>query len=112
MKYPSLVRPSQCKTPIKVTVYSGEIDENGAPEILAQVEMRCNYQSKVQTVYNSNKELITINGSAYFVGDAFPDINEIVDGEVEILGMTHKVYRSMKARNDDGSVNYTRLELI
>ena len=112
MIYPSLVRKSQCKMPIKITIYSGDIDENGAPEIIEQVETLCNYQSKVQTVFNDKKEMITINGSAYFIGDLFPSLNEIIDGEVEILGMKHKIYRSMKARNEDGSVNYTKLELI
>jgi hypothetical protein len=112
MKYPSLVRHSQCKTPIKITVYTGDIDEDGAPEILAQIDTKCNYQSKTQTVYNANKEVIAINGSAYFVGDILPDISEILDGEVEVLGMKHKIHRSIKARNDDGSVNYTKLELI
>ena len=112
MKYLPLVRKSQCKTPIKITAYSGELDEHGAPEILKQIETFCNYQSKTQTVYDSNKEIITINGSAYFNGDLFPDLNEIIDGEVEVLGMKHKIHRSIKARNDDGSVNYTHLQLI
>lgn len=112
MKYPSLVRKSQCKMPITVILYSGEIDDEGAPEILKQETTLCNYQSKTQTVYNENKEVITINGSAYFIGDLFPDVNEIIDGEVEVLGMKHKIYRSIKARNVDGSVNYTKLELI
>ena len=112
MKYPSLVRKSQCKMPIKVTVYTGDIDENGAPEVLKQIDALCNYQSKTQTTYNENKEIITINGSAYFIGDLLPDMNEILDGEVEVLGMKHKIHRAIKARNDDGSINYTKLELI
>ena len=112
MRYPCLVRKSQCKIPIKITVYTGDIDEDGAPEVLQEINTLCNYQSKAQTVYNEKKEIITINGSAYFVGDLFPEIPEILDGEVEVLGMKHKILRSMKARNEDGTVNYTKLELI
>lgn len=112
MKYPALVRKSQCKTPIKVIIYTGDIGDDGAPEILKELNALCNYQSKVQTVYGDDKQIITINGSAYFVGDLAPDIAEILDGEVEVLGMRHKIYRTIKARNVDGSVNYTKLELI
>lgn len=112
MKYPTLVRKSQCKMPIKVVVYTGDINDEGAPEVLKEIEAMCNYQSKVQTVYNAEKQIITINGAAYFVGDLTPDIPEILDGEVEVLGMKHKIYRSIKARNDDGTVNFTKLELI
>ena len=112
MKYPALVRKSQCRIPIKVVIYTGDVDDEGAPEVLKELDALCNYQSKVQTVYNAEKQIITINGAAYFVGDLAPDISEILDGEVEVLGMKHKIYRSIKARNSDGSVNYTKLELI
>ena len=112
MKFPALVRKSQCKIPIKVVIYTGDIDEDGAPETLAIVNALCNYQSKPQTVYNDEKELITINASAYFVGDLFPDVNEILDGEAEVLGMKYKINKAIKARNEDGTVNFTKLELI
>ena len=112
MKYPSLIRKSQCKIPINITVYSGDVDEDGAPVVIANLQLKCNYQSKPQTVYKGEKQVITINGSAYFVGDILPDINEILDGEVEVLGMKQKIFRAIKARNEDGTVNYTKLELI
>jgi hypothetical protein len=80
--------------------------------VVAEINTLCNYQSKVQTTYNDNKELIVVNGTAFFPGDLLEEIDEIVDGEVEIFNMKHKILRSTKARNIDGTVNFTKLELI
>lgn len=52
-----------------------------------------------------------MSGEALFCGDIAPD-SPIVDGAVEIGGREYKIYGSEKAKNPDGTVNYTRLELI
>lgn len=111
MIYPSLVRKSQCRTPITITVY-GDINENGAPEIIKEVSLFCNYQSSVSTIYTAEKNAITINATAFLIGDPFPELADIKDGEVIVFGNRQKIYRSAKCRNDDGSVNYTRLDLV
>ena len=55
--------------------------------------------------------MITLSGEALFCGDIAPD-SPIIDGAVEIGGREYKIYGSEKAKNPDGTVNYTRLELI
>jgi hypothetical protein len=49
---------------------------------------------------------------ALFNGDIAPDADTI-EGDVEVLsGIHRRIYASQKNRNPDGTVNYTRLELI
>lgn len=110
MKYPSLVPPSVCRTPIRLTLYADELSENGAPVVVFTYEGRCNYQDSAARVYTDDKHYIQLSGKALFTGDLCPDMEEIAHGEAEIFGETRTVYRGAKARNPDGSVNYTQIE--
>ena len=112
MKYPCLVDKRFCKTPIKVTIYREGNDEDGAPLTGVEFEGLCNYQDSAKTVLTAEKRLIQLSAQAYFIGDIAPDLAVISDGEVEICGEKRKIAQGMKARNPDGSVNYTRLDLI
>ena len=47
-----------------------------------------------------------------FDGDIAPDMAVISGGTVEVFGEKRRIERGMKARNPDGSVNYTRLEVV
>lgn len=112
MKYPSLVPDAVCKTPISLTIYMGELSENGAPVVAATYEGRCNYQDSAQRVYTDDKHYFQLSGKALFNGDICPELAVIADGEAVIFGETRKIYRGTKARNPDGSVNYTEIQLM
>lgn len=58
------------------------------------------------------KRLVKISAQLYFIGDIAPDMPNISDGEAEVFGTVRKITNGMKARNPDGTVNYTRLDLI
>ena len=110
-KYPDLVRPAQCRTPIHVCLESEDLNEDGAPEVIFEADLKCNYQSSSKKILNGQKEYIQLSGAALFTGDIAPDIPNISSGSVLVFGKTHRIARGSKCRNPDGSVNYTRLEL-
>ena len=111
MKYPQLVPDKVCSTPI--TVYrEGGLNRDGSPKRTVIFEGKCNYSEKVKQRITADKQLITLNAEALFNGDIAPDVDNI-EGEVTVLhGIHRRIYASQKCRNPDGTVNYTRLELI
>lgn len=111
MKYPKLVRKVDCKTPIRITVYSQDLGENGEQLIYGTVETYCNYQSSGKRVLTDKQQIIDISGIALLSEDIFEDLSEITHGEVEIFGEKREILKGTKARNPDGTVNYVRLEL-
>ena len=112
MKYPCLILKSVCKTPVAVTIYGEGISEDGEPVTDAVLNLMCNYQDKAKTVVTADKTAVTLSGQCYFIGDILPEIAVISNGEVEIFGQKRRIYQGEKARNPDGTVNYTRLDLI
>ena len=112
MKYPQLVPDAVCKTPIKVILYGEGLSECGEPPSSPQIDLLCNYQGVAKTVLTDQKKLVEISGRAFFNGDIAPHMPVISGGEVEVFGVTRHVLRGLKARNPDGTVNYTCLELI
>ena len=89
-----------------------EPDENGAPIVAAAYEGHCNYQDSAQRIYSDDKHTIQLSGKALLNGDICPALPAIADGEAVIFGEKRKIYRGTKARNPDGSVNYTQLDLM
>ena len=112
MKYPPLVPDAVCRTPISLTIYADELTEDGAPVVAATYEGCCNYQASAQRVYTYDKHYFQLTGKALFNGDIFPEFSFIADGEAVIFGETWRILRSTKARNPDGSVNYTEIQLM
>lgn len=112
MKYPCLVLKSVCKTPIAVTVYREGISEDGEPLTDVKLDLMCNYQDKSKTVVTADKQAVQLTAQAYFIGDISPDLPTISNGEVEAYGVTRRILQGEKARNPDGTVNYTRLDLV
>ncbi len=110
MGYPSLVRI--CKTPITVTLYSEEITEDGSVQIGAELDTLCNFQSGGKTYDTKEKHEVRLAGRAYFPGDIAPELAELSSGEAVIFGVTRRIISGEKARNPDGTVNYTRLDLV
>lgn len=111
MKYPKLVPDKVCTTPI--TVYrEGGLNRDGSPKRTVIFEGKCNYSEKTTQRMTADKQIITLNAVALFNGDIAPDADNI-EGEVNVLhGIHRRIYASQKCRDPDGTVNYTRLELI
>ena len=111
MKYPALVPDRVCTTPIKVT-RTGGLNRDGSPKQAVIFEGKCFYSEKTKQRITAEKQIITLSGEALFNGDIAPD-TDVIEGEVTVLsGLCRKIYASQKCRNPDGTVNYTRLELI
>lgn len=112
MKYPCLVPKSICKTDIQVIINQDGVSEDGEPLQALEIDTKCNYQDGAKRVLNEQQQLVQINGTALFNGDIAPDISVISSGEVNVHGEKRRIYKGTKARNPDGTVNYTKLELV
>ncbi|MFQ7001814.1 MAG: hypothetical protein ACLRRH_11125 [Clostridium sp.] len=112
MKYPSLVPNRWCKTPIHVVLNQEGISEDGEPLKALEIDTMCNYQDKAKKVLTEQQQLIEIEGTALFNGDIAPQIPSISNGTVIVNGIKRRIFRGTKARNPDGTVNYTKLELV
>ncbi|MCR4889003.1 MAG: hypothetical protein K5979_07480 [Ruminococcus sp.] len=111
MKYPKLVPDKVCTT--LITVYrEGGLNRDGSPKRTVIFEGKCNYSEKTVQRMTADRQLITLSAEALFNGDIAPDADNI-EGEVNVLhGIHRRIYASQKCRDPDGTVNYTRLELI
>jgi hypothetical protein len=107
--WPHLVR--EAKTPCEVRINTEEVDADGAPVVIVETEAFCNYQSRARKIRTEDKTFVQVSGICLFDGDLCPSIAEIADGTVKIFDETRRIVQGIKARNPDGSVNYTRLEL-
>ncbi len=107
MKYPCLVLKQFCNTPIQVVLE--EMNVYGEPETVFDQELMCNYQSTGKTVLTADKRLIQLSGIALLPGDIAPEVPNLSGGTATIHGQEWKIYEGTKARNPDGTVNYTEL---
>lgn len=112
MKYPSLVPDKMCKTDIHVYIEDEGLTEDGAPIIALDKDLKCFWQGKSKKVLDIQKKSIMISGTAYFNGDIVPNLAEIVGGSVVLFGEKRNINQGFKARNLDGTVNYTKLEIV
>lgn len=112
MVYPKLVRKENCKTDIQVVLYGEGTTEDGEPIIALDAKLKCNYQDKAKRVLTAEKVIIQLTAKAYFVGDIAPNLAVISGGQVTIFGETRSIYQGTKARNPDGTVNFTELEVM
>ena len=112
MKYPCLVEKRLCKTNISIEIEREGLNKYGEPLESILLDLKCNYQDKGKTVLTAEKKLIQLSGMAYFVGDICPELPLITSGTVTVHGVTRTIYQGTKARNPDGTVNYTLLELM
>lgn len=110
MKYPQLVPDRVCNTACTVFQTKG-LNRDGSKKRVAIFEGKCFHMEKSRQKLNAEKQLITLSGEALFNGDIAPD-DPIIDGYVEIGNKKYRIYGSEKAKNPDGTVNFTRLELI
>ena len=110
MKYPKLVR--MAKTPVYVVIEAEHTNEFGEREILLEDDFNCNYQDAAKINFKAQKQSSQVTGAIYIDGDILPGVAVISAGYVEIFGERRIIATGHKARNLDGSVNYTRLEVI
>lgn len=77
-------------------------------------EGKCNYSERSRQVMNAERQLIQLNACALIPGDIAPGRD--IAGEVVIRGAgaetVRVIYSASRARNPDGTVNYTQLELV
>lgn len=112
MNYPCLVRKKACKTPISVTLYGEGLTEDGAPVVIFEAELLCNWQDSAKTVLTAEQKRVELSGRALFPGDICPEAAAIAGGTVEVFGAKRIVAKGRKARNPDGTVNYTQLDVM
>ena len=110
-KWPQLVLPQFCRTDITVIIESEELNENGTPKILLNWSGKCNYQDKSKRVWTMDKVFVEVSGTCLIPGDIAPDIAVIPSGKVVVLDMERELILGTKARNPDGTVNFTQLVL-
>lgn len=110
MRYPKLV--VSAGIPIRVVIEKGDINEFGERQTLLDASFLCNYQDAASVKYGKEKQNEGVTGAAYIDGDIAPDAPVISSGYVEIFGQRRIIAGGRKARNLDGTVNYTRLDVI
>ena len=111
MRFPRLVPDRVCNTQVEVQLYSEELNENGSKQSI-KFSGKCNYQDQAKRVYTSEKMYVELTGVCLFNGDIAPNLANISNGKVTINGEDRTIFSGSKARNVDGTVNYTRLDLV
>jgi len=113
LKWPQLVPPQACCTPITVRLQTG-LNLDGTPKQETIFEGKCNYSEKSRPVVDAERQLIQLNARALIPGDIAPGRD--ISGEVAVHGAGAEtvriIYSASRARNPDGTVNFTQLELI
>ena len=112
MKFPCLVDKRFCKTPIKVSIDSTELNEDGELTQSLELATTCNLQMGARVSLTKDKEKIELSGVALFIGDLCPTMPVIASGTATINGQEYSINKGTKNYNLDGTVNYTTLELI
>ena len=112
MRYPCLVKKSLCKTNITCTFEREGLNEYGEPLDVIGYSGKCNYQDKARTVLTAEKKMVQITGTALFPGDICPELSVISGGSAVIFGIKRRIEQGTKARNPDGTVNFTEVMLV
>lgn len=112
MKYPCLVPKRLCKVPIHVCIAREGLTEDGGPIPAFEADLKCNYQDTAKSVLTAEGKQIQLSGVAMFPGDVCPDLPVISGGTATVFGVKRTIFAGSKARNPDGTVNYTELRLV
>lgn len=112
MSWPCLVPRGLCRTRVTVSLYGEGVGRDGAPEGACVLSACCNWQDSGKTVRTSETREVRITGTALFPGDLCPEVPVISGGTLTVFGAEREIIRGEKARNPDGTVNYTRLEVM
>lgn len=109
MRFPKLVPNEVCKTAIRLVIESDDVDQDGAPVEESVIETDCNWQDSARMILTAEQKYVRITGTAYFNGDICPAVPVISSGYAEIFGERRQIVEGIKARNPDGTVNYTEV---
>lgn len=112
MGWPCLVPKALCKTDAVVNLHQEGLDEDGAPLTALSVTALCNWQDSAKTVRTDQEHFVQLSGVALFPGDLCPALAVISAGTVTVHGVKRDILRGSKCRNPDGTVNYTKLEVV
>lgn len=109
MSFPRLVPESVCTTPIHLVLYTEELDEDGAPVTALTYDGLCSWQDGGRVERTSRQQYVRVTGRAYFPGDICPALPLISSGYGVIFGQTRPIVWGQKARDPDGTVNFTEV---
>ncbi len=112
MRYPCLIKKNLCKIDITCMFEQEGLNEYGEPLDVIEYSGKCNYQDKARTVLTAEKKIVQITGTALFPGDICPELPVISGGSAVIFGTKRRIEQGIKARNPDGTVNYTEVQLV
>lgn len=106
--FPNHLLNTQCT----VELNTEGLNEQGEPEAALSWSGKGIFFEKSKTVTTSDNRLVRLEGRIILKGDIAPSIGVISDGSVSINDRVYTIYRSEKARNPDGSIHHTLLELM
>ena len=109
MTWPKLVRPETQTVPIRLVIEQEGLDRDGAPLEADVYEGNCNWQDGGRVELTAEQKYVRITGRALFDGDICPAVPVIASGYAEVFGVRRTVAEGVKARNPDGTVNYTEV---
>ena len=112
MAYPCLIPEWALNAEVKVLIAGEGVSEDGELIPGLEIEKRCNLQLRNEQKLDSQKQSVSLSGTAYFIGDIAPDIHTINGGTLIHNDVEYEIHAGSKAFNFDGTVNYTVLELI
>ena len=111
MVWPKLVPLSICATPVCVTLEDG-VNEDGSPKVAGEYTGLCNYREEARWDTDGQRRIVHMIGVALIDGDISPGLESLSGTAVISGGQTRRISKGSRARNLDGTVNYTRLELL
>lgn len=111
-RWPCLILPQFCTTEIVVKIEGDGLSEEGEPILACEWRGHCNYQDKARKILTEQQKIVQVNGRCMIPGDIAPECSVISSGTVLIFGTDREIAQGTKARNPDGTVNYTLLELV
>ncbi len=110
MKYPKLVQPFTCTTAVTVTL-TGDNGEQGEPTVAKVIKTLCNQQTSVHNVHQNDRYVQKQKTTLLFDGP-LAETDAQLKGYVQFaVDCKVNIISGFMARNPDGSVNYTKLEL-
>ncbi len=111
MKWPKLVPDAVCTTPIRI-VWEDGVDADGVPNETTVFEGMCNYAEHTRHMLDERRQMVQLAAVVLISGDPLP--GRSLTGTVRIGEdcIRHRILHSSRARNPDGTVNFTKLELV